>query len=264
MEDAVLLQSLEDGLLTLTMNRPERRNALTLVMLEQMLEAVQAAERDPDVRAIVLTGAGQAFCSGGDVKAMATGSERDASFDRRVRNLRARMEVARLLHHIPKPTIAAIRGAAAGAGLSLALACDLRIATPGSKFTTAFGKVGLSGDFGGSYFLPRVVGPAKARELYMLSPVLTGEEAAAIGLVNRVVPDEKFDAEVASVARSLASGPTVALGYIKENMNLAAYADLATVFDAEALRHTSCGRTEDHMEAAQAFVDKRAPVFKGR
>jgi len=259
----VLLQTREQGLLTLTMNRPESRNALNLAMLEQMLDALRAAERDAEVRAVVLTGAGKAFCSGGDVKAMATGSERATSFDRRVRDLRARMEVSRILHQMPKPTIAAIRGAAAGAGLSLALACDLRIATPGSKFTTAFGKVGLSGDFGGSYFLPKIVGGAKARELYMLSPVLDGEEALRIGLVNRLVPDEAFEKEVGELARSLASGPSIALGYIKENMNLAEHADLSAVFDAEAIRHTSCGRTEDHKEAAQAFVEKRPPVFRG-
>ncbi len=262
--DDVLLQSLDEGLLTLTMNRPESRNALNLPLLEQMLDAVRRAERDPEIRAIVLTGAGKAFCSGGDVKAMATGSERAASFDRRVRDLRMRMEVSRLLHQIPKPTIAAIRGAAAGAGLSLALACDLRIATPESKFTTAFAKVGLSGDFGGSYFLPKIVGAAKARELYMLSPVLDGEEALRIGLVNRLVPDERFEIEVKTLARGLANGPTVALGYIKDNLNLAEHADLATVFDAEAIRHARCGRTEDHKEAAQAFVEKRAPVFRGR
>ncbi|MFN4089363.1 MAG: enoyl-CoA hydratase [Alphaproteobacteria bacterium] len=262
MED-VLLQSLDRGLLTLTMNRPESRNALTMPMLEQMLDALRRAEADPAIRAVVLTGTGKAFCSGGDVKAMATGSERAATFEGRVRSLRLRMEVSRLLHQMPKPTIAAIRGATAGAGLSLALACDLRIATPGAKFTTAFGKVGLSGDFGGTYFLPKIVGGAKARELYMLSPVLDGEEALRIGLVTRLVADEAFEAEVTALARGLADGPTVALGYIKENLNLAEHADLATVFDAEAIRHTRCGRTDDHMEAARAFVEKRAPVFKG-
>lgn len=263
MED-VLLLSRDEGLLTLTMNRPESRNALNLAMLEQMLDALRGAERDSEIRAIVLTGSGKAFCSGGDVKAMAAGSERAATFDRRVRDLRMRMEVSRLLHQIPKPTIAAIRGAAAGAGLSLALACDLRIATPDSKFTTAFAKVGLSGDFGGSYFLPKIVGGAKARELYLLSPVLDGEEALRIGLVNRLAPDERFEEEVRTLAKGLADGPTVALGYIKENLNLAEQADLAAVFDAEAIRHTRCGMTDDHKEAAQAFVEKRASAFRGQ
>lgn len=263
MED-VLLEHLEDGVLTLVMNRPESRNAINTELAQRLLDAVTRASRSTDVRAILLTGAGKAFCSGGDVKSMAAGTERTASYDERVHQLRARMEVSRLLHQIPKPTIALIRGAAAGAGLSLALACDLRIATPGSKFTTAFAKVGLSGDYGGSYFLPKIVGGAKARELYMLGTVLSGEEALAIGLVNRLASDEAVETEARELARSLASGPGVALGYIKQNLNLAEQGNLADVFDAEAMRHIRCSATEDHKEAAQAFVEKRQPVYKGR
>lgn len=260
--EEVLVESLDDGLLTLVMNRPQVRNALSPELSQRLLAAVQRAESDSEVRAILLTGAGNAFCSGGDVKAMAAGGQ-TASYDQRVRQLRSRMEVSRLLHQMPKPTIALLRGAAAGAGLSLALACDIRIATPGAKLTTAFAKVGLSGDFGGTYFLPKLIGAAKARELYLLGDVLTGEQALAIGLVSRVFPEDRIEEEALRIARSLASGPTVALGYIKENLNLAETGELGSVFDAEAMRHIRCAGTEDHREAAQAFVEKRHPVFKG-
>lgn len=260
--EEVLVESLDDGLLTLVMNRPQVRNALSPELSQRLLAAVQRAESDSEVRAILLTGAGNAFCSGGDVKAMAAGGQ-TASYDQRVRQLRSRMEVSRLLHQMPKPTIALLRGAAAGAGLSLALACDIRIATPGAKLTTAFAKVGLSGDFGGTYFLPKLIGAAKARELYLLGDVLTGEQALAIGLVSRVFPEDRIEEEALRIARSLASGPTVALGYIKENLNLAETGELGSVFDAEAMRHIRCAGTEDHREAAQAFVEKRHPVFRG-
>jgi 2-(1,2-epoxy-1,2-dihydrophenyl)acetyl-CoA isomerase len=157
-----------------------------------------------------------------------------------------------------------LRGAVAGAGLSLALACDLRIASETLRLTTAFAKVALSGDFGGSYFLTKLVGPAKARELYFTSPLLGAAEAQALGLVNRVVGDGALEAETQTLAQALAWGPRVTLGYMKQTLNLAERASLAEVMDAEALRHTRCGETEDHREAAAAFVEKRTPRFKGR
>jgi 2-(1,2-epoxy-1,2-dihydrophenyl)acetyl-CoA isomerase len=264
MTEDVLRQSVEDGVLTLTMNRPERRNALTPDMLTGLHESLMRAASDNAVGAIVLTGAAPAFCAGGDVKAMAERRERAETYDERVQGLRRRMEVARLLHEMAKPTIASIRGACAGAGFSLALACDLRIASDTARITTAFAKVGLSGDFGGTYFLTQLVGPARARELYLTSPILSGHEAAAIGLVNRVVADAELETETRSLALSLAQGPRVTLGYIKQNMNLAQHAGLAEVMDAEALRHVRCSETEDHREAAAAFVEKRKPVFHGR
>jgi 2-(1,2-epoxy-1,2-dihydrophenyl)acetyl-CoA isomerase len=159
----VLLQSREGGVLTLTMNRPERLNALTQEMLQELYDALSAAAVDGEVGAVVLAGAGRGFCAGGDVKAMAEAGGRRDSYDRRAQGLRQRMEVSRLLHEMPKPTIAMLRGPVAGAGLSLALACDLRIASDTARLTTAFAKVALSGDFGGSYFLTQLVGPAKAR-----------------------------------------------------------------------------------------------------
>ncbi|HZB91268.1 MAG TPA: enoyl-CoA hydratase [Stellaceae bacterium] len=261
--DGVLLETVEDGVLTLTMNRPDRLNALNRDMLEAMNDALHRAAADTAIGAVVLAGAGRGFCAGGDVKAMAERQERPG-FDERVQDLRRRMDTARLLHELPKPTIARLRGPVAGAGLSLALACDLRLASDTLRLTTAFAKVGLSGDFGGSWFLTRLVGPAKARELYFTSPVLGAAEAEALGLVNRVVADGELDGATRALALSLAKGPRITLAYMKQNMTLAEGAGLAELMDAEALRHTRCTETEDHREAAAAFVEKRTPVFRGR
>src|SRR6266487_94095 len=219
--EQVLLESLERGLVTLTLNRPERRNALNPELGLRLVEAATRAATDPEVRAVLLKGAGGTFCVGGDVKAMVAGAGRDETPDRRFELLRHRVEVSRLLHDMRKPTLAMISGSAAGAGLSLALACDLRIAGKSAKLTTAFAKVGLSGDYGGTYFLTRLVGSAKARELYLTSPILMADEALALGLVTRVVPDAELEAAARELAVSLAQGPSVALGYIKQNINAA-------------------------------------------
>jgi len=260
----ILKKELNDGLLVLTMNRPERNNALNSELLSAMLNALAAASEDPEVRAVLLTGAGGYFCVGGDVKAMNEGQGSELSHGERVYSLRDRMNVSRYLHEMPKPTIAAIEGAAAGAGLSMALACDFRICADSAKITTAFAKVGLSGDFGGTYFLTQIVGAAKARELYLLSPKLSGSEAADLGIVTRAVAADSVMAEATAFARELASGPTITLGKIKDNLNLAeSGAGLAECFDNEARNHMHCSNTDDHKEAASAFVGKRKPVFTG-
>ncbi len=259
-----LLESTEDGVATLTMNRPEVLNAFTREHIDDLIEAVARHAADPEVGAIVLAGAGRGFCAGGDVKAMAMGLDPRASLEDRTRGLRRRMEVSRMLHEAPKPTIAMVRGPAAGAGLSLALACDLRIASNTIKLSAAFARVGLSGDFGGSYFLTRLVGPAKALELYWTSEALGPDEALALGIVNRVVPDRELEDETRALAVRLASGPRVAYAYMKRNMSAASAGTLTEVLDIEALHHSRCGMTEDHREATKAFVEKREPVFKGR
>ena len=174
------------------------------------------------------------------------------------------MEASRLLHEMPKPTIAMLNGVAAGAGMSLALACDLRIAGRSARMTTAFAKVGLSGDYGGTWFLTQLVGTARARELYFLSDVLDAARIEALGLANRVVADEELAAETMALAERLASGPSVALRYMKRNLNVAESGDLAAGLDSEAYGMLRCRASEDHKEAAQAFVEKRAPAFKGR
>ena len=259
------LEQVKDGVAILTMNRPERLNAMSRPMLEAMEAALARLAGAPEIGAVVLTGAGRAFCAGGDVKAMAEGAEvAGGSLEERAQQLRARMEVSRWLHEMPKPTIAMVRGAAAGAGLSLALACDLRVASETAKFTTAFARVGYSGDFGGSYFLTRLVGTARARELYFTAELLDAARALAIGLVNRVVPDAELETETLGLAGRLARGPRVAHRYIKRNMNAAESGTLAELLDLEAWHHTRTGLTEDHREAARAFVEKREPLFHGR
>lgn len=262
-----LIETVENGIATLTMNRPDSRNALNREVIEGLANALPRLATDPSVRVIVLTGAGRAFCSGGDVKSFAkaaAGGGQPMGFDQRVTDLRARADVSRLLHEIPKPTLAVIPGPAAGAGLSLALACDLRIAAEDAKLTTAFSKVGLSGDFGGSYFLNKLVGPALARDLYFTARVVSGAEALKLGMVNRAVPYEQLAKAALDYAQELASLPTIAVGYMKRNLNAGLRGTLADTLDAESIHMIRCFDTEDHKGAAAAFVEKRAPVFKGR
>jgi len=262
--DGALLGAVEDKVLTITLNRPESLNALTGNMLGALKTRVEAAAEDDGVGAILLTGAGRAFCAGGDVKAMSTGSERADTMEGRLDPLRRRMEVSRLLHDIPKPTIAMLRGPVAGAGMSVALACDMRFADPTVRIVTAFARVGLSGDFGGTWFLTRLVGPAKAKELYMASPAVEAGEALRLGVVNRIVAADMLAGETQAFAAGLASGPRVALAHIKRNLNAAETGSLAASLDMEAIHHARCGMTEDHLEAAKAFVEKRKPIFQGR
>jgi 2-(1,2-epoxy-1,2-dihydrophenyl)acetyl-CoA isomerase len=260
-----LLELVKDAVAVLTLNRPDRLNAMSRPMLDALLEALPRLAEDPAVGVVVLTGAGRGFCAGGDVKAMAEGIELGGqTMEEKAHALRARMEVSRWLHEMPKPTIAMMRGPAAGAGLSMAMACDLRVASDTARFGTAFARVGYSGDFGGSYFLTRLVGTAKARELYFTADLLDAPQALALGLVNRVVPDARLEEETLALASRLARGPRVAYRYMKRNMNAAESATLKEMLDLEAWHHTRTGMTEDHREAARAFVEKREPEFKGR
>ena len=258
-----LIETIEDGVATLTFNRPERMNALSTPIMEGLLHGLPRLAGDPGIRVSVLTGAGRAFCAGGDVKSMAEGGEERSAAEATAR-LRSRMEVSRILHELPKPTIAMINGPAAGAGLAFALACDLRIASASARLVTAFVKVGFSGDFGGSFFLTRLVGTAKARELYFTGRPVDAQEALSLGLVNRVVPDDQLADATMELARSLAQGPQIALSLMKRNLNCAESSGLAELLDLEAANQVLTGRTEDHREAAKAFVEKRAPMFIGR
>ena len=260
------LEEIRGGVAILTMNRPDRRNAMSKEMLMAMLESLQRISMDDAIGCVVLTGAGGAFCAGGDVKAMADGVEFDVeTLELKTQELRAAMETSRLLHEMPKPTIAMVGGAAAGAGLSLAMACDMRVASTSAKFTTAFAKVGYSGDFGGSYYLTHLVGTAKARELYYTAALVMPDEALSLGLVNHVFPDAELEAETLGLAEGLAAGPRIAYRYMKRNLNAAeGGAPLRDMLDMEALHHSRSGMTEDHQEAAKAFVEKRPPIFTGR
>ena len=260
-----LLEQVKDGVAVLTLNRPDRLNAMSRPMLDALLEALPRLAEDPAVGVVVLTGAGRGFCAGGDVKAMAEGTELGGqTMEEKAQALRSRMETSRWLHEMPKPTIAMMRGPAAGAGLSLAMACDLRVASDTVKLGTAFARVGYSGDFGGSYYLTQLVGTAKARELYFTADLLDAQQALGLGLVNRVVEDARLEEETMALASRLARGPRVAYRYMKRNMNAAESASLKEMLDLEAWNHTRTGMTEDHREAARAFVEKREPQFKGR
>ncbi len=264
MQPELLVESAE-GVVLLTMNRPDVLNALGGSMMEEMLRALQAAASDPAVGCVVLTGAGRGFSAGGDMKARATGAKPPpATPEAGADELRARMECSRLLHEMPKPTIAMLNGVAAGAGMSLALACDMRIAGESARMTTAFAKMGFSGDFGGHYFLARLVGPARARELYFTCEMLDAAKLERLGLVNRVVPDTALREETMALARQLGQGPRVAWRYMKRNMKVAEEGTLAEALDAEAIGMMRCRETEDHKEALRAFMEKRPPVFQGR
>ena len=260
----VLLERDEGPLRVLALNRPERRNALNTALCERLLHALQAASDSTAVGAVLLRGEGPAFCVGGDVKDMAEGKGRELTAEQRMRSLRGRMEASRLLHVCPKPTVAAVRGAVAGAGLALALACDFRVVARSTKITSAFAKVGLSGDFGGSWFLTRIVGAARARDLYLRPRVISADDALAMGLVTEVVDDDDLEARALAFALELANGPRVTLGYMKENLNHAITGTLESALDLEALHHTLSAATDDHREAAAAFVEKREPRFIGR
>ncbi|HRD74545.1 MAG TPA: enoyl-CoA hydratase-related protein [Hyphomicrobiaceae bacterium] len=262
-----LLVKRDKGVLVLTMNRPQHRNALTPAMVAALGAELAAAELDPDIGAVLLTGAGGAFCAGGDVKAMAAVHASGKSPDpvTRMELQRQQQRVTSLrLYEMGKPTIAAIPGPAAGAGLSLALACDMRIAADSAVMTTAFAKVGLSGDYGGTYLLTQLVGTAKARELYLLADRIEMSEALRLGIVNSVVPAAELEAKAMALARRFADGPRVAHRLIKDNLNRALKGTFADCLDNESANLAKARETEDHKEAAAAFAAKRAPIFKGR
>jgi len=265
------------GVLYLTMNRPDKLNALSDHMIAGLLEELNRAAHDREVGAVVLTGAGRGFCAGGDIGRMrerneGAGAEHaghsssagEQSIQTRISQLRRSEEVSLLLHEMPKVTIGAINGPAAGAGLSIALACDLRIAADTARFGTAFARVGFSGDFGGTYLLTQLVGTAKARELYFTAEVIGAEEALKLGMVNRVVPAAALTEEVRAFAQRIAAGPVVVYSYMKAHLNLALKSDLRTILDRESYGQTLTGLTEDHKEAVKAFLEKREAKFKGR
>ena len=289
----VLLDKRPDGVALITLNRPDSLNAMGGQLMPLLAQYLAECAYDTSVRAVVLTGAGRAFCAGGDVKdmgrrpgtggaqtseappasaapAQAAGQsdgQRPSVFqllDPAIAGLRdSQLRTSYMLHTMGKPTIAAVNGHAVGAGLSLALAADLRIASDRAKFGTAFRNVGFSGDYGGSFYMQRLVGMGKARELYFTAEIIEADEALRIGMVTRVVAHDKLMDEALAFAAKLASGPTAAYARMKENLNLGEHADLRALLDQEALYMRLTALSNDHRNAVRAFVEKSEPKFAG-
>jgi enoyl-CoA hydratase/carnithine racemase len=262
-----LLCVIRDRVAVITLNRPEVRNALSDTLTPALRTMIRSCGWNPDVGALLITGAGTAFCAGGNVKGM--GAHRDQkklemSFDDKVADLQERQRLLTgALASVRKPTVAALPGPAVGAGLAIAMACDIRIAAESAFVSTGYLRVGLSGDYGIAWLLTRLVGTARARELMFTSDKVDAARCAAIGLVNRVVPDAKLQDEAFALAKSMAEGPAMALRYMKDNLDEAQLFDFATARDQEAERLIRTTMTADHREAVQAFIEKRKPVFKG-
>jgi 2-(1,2-epoxy-1,2-dihydrophenyl)acetyl-CoA isomerase len=259
-----LLYEVKDGVATLTLNRPDRLNALGGTLRDDLHDAITRSSADPDVRVLVITGAGKGFCAGGDVKAM-----NEAKEGRRERPLLEKIVPGRdrtllAMRDAPQPIIAAVNGAAAGAGMNLALGCDIRIASTAAKFSQAFVKRGLHPDWGGTYFLPRVVGMARAAELIFTGEVIDAAEALRLGIVSRVVAPEELMPTVNELARRIAAGPPVAIRLAKHSLYANADRDLRSALEGETAAQNICFDTEDAREGIRAFVEKRAPVFRGR
>ena len=262
---ATVLYQTDGPIATVTLNRPDRLNAMNRELITAAVEVFEKAASDPSVRVLILTGAGKGFCAGGDLAGFAGGEfKQPQPLAQRVAELRRSMRTSQILRESDMVTIAAINGACAGAGFSWALACDLRYAAASAKFSSAFLNAGLSGDFGGTYNLTRILGTAKARELYLLAERFDATEAERIGLVSRTLPDAELMNHVHGVARKLADSAPIALREIKRNLNDALRLSFSEALDREAERHSFCGTTEDNTEAAKAFLEKRKPAFKGR
>lgn len=262
-----LLEKRDDGIAVITMNRPDQLNAVDDPMQELLEKFLIDCEQDESVRCVALTGAGRGFCAGGDVKGQndSSGKPVKRTLEERAAGLqRGHMAISHKLHTMAKPTVALVNGPAAGAGLSLALACDLRVCSDKARFHTSFSKVGLSGDYGGTYFLQHLIGYGRAIELYYFSDPVDAAMALDLGIANKVVPHDQFMDECMSYCLRLAQGPTVAYANIKANFNASETATAEEGLAQESRTMTASGGTADHAEGARAFVERRPPKFKGR
>ncbi|GGH62810.1 enoyl-CoA hydratase [Frigidibacter albus] len=272
MTDEVLLTQNDDGVLTVTMNRPDRLNALTIPLMRGLEETLRAAATDPAVRVVVLTGAGRGFCSGGDMR---EGRKDDRAGDRpktdprynaleeRFDRVRSFSDASLHLFRMRKPTIAAVRGPCVGAGFAMSLACDFRVVSNTATFLTGFISAGFSGDYGAAWFLTQHLGTAKAREILMLNPKLDATAVDRLGLVTRLVEDTELEAQAAALARQLADGPPVTLRAMKQNLNSALTETPEAAMDIEIVNMARTTGTEDQKEAVMAMMEKRKPVFRG-
>jgi 2-(1,2-epoxy-1,2-dihydrophenyl)acetyl-CoA isomerase len=259
-----LLYEVKDGIATLTLNRPERLNALGDTLREDLQDAVTRASDDPEVRVMIVTGAGKGFCSGGDVKAMSERKESGSGRPILEKVAPGRDRTVLAFRDSPKPVIAAVNGAAAGAGMNLALCCDMRLASTAAKFAQAFVRRGLHPDWGGTYFLPRVIGTAKAAELIFTGEVIDAQEALRLGIVSAVHPPEELMPAALALARKIADGPPIAIRLAKRSIYHNLDCDLRQALEFETFAQNICFDTEDAAEGIKAFVEKRPPSFRGR
>jgi len=276
MTDAIRWDLADSGVLTLSFDRPEVKNAIDTAGQLLLVRLLDDAARHPGVKVVVLTGTGPSFCTGADIRSMGAPDPNDAiarefgetalwqAQEARTDRLKHLAGASLRLHGMGKPTIAKLRGPAAGMGFSMALACDFRLAADNAFFISSFARIGTPGDYGGSYFLTQLVGPSKAKEIYMFSDRVGAAEALALGMMNRVVPDAELDAATDAFALRLAQGPAMAYRYIKQNIHAAANQPVESVFDLEARNMIRCRLSEDCKEALVAFQEKREPRFNGR
>ena len=261
MSDAVLVER-EEGVVTLTLNRPDVRNAMTTELTDAFTDAVASLRGDPDVRCVVVTGAGKAFCAGGDLSWVQPGPNAD------IPSIRAKMRAFYprflVIRSLDVPTIAAVNGAAIGAGLCVAMACDIRIASRDAKLSTAFLRLGMHPGMAATYLLTRLVGTARAAELFFTARTIDGTEAEHLGLVNRAVPADRLQEEALGLAREIAANAPIPMGMTKRAIYLAERADLETMLEYEGLAQPITMATADLLEGLQAVKEKRAPRFEGR
>jgi len=263
MSNETILFDIDHNVTTITLNRPDAMNGLTIQMTEELVHALIRCRVDPDVRAVIVKGAGRAFCAGGDVKAFGESLRADPLTPMRTLAMHLHASVAEM-RRMEKPVVAQVHGVAAGAGMSLALACDLTIAAQSARFIVAYSKVGLSPDGGLTYFLPRLVGPKKALEIFYIGDPIDADEALRLGLVNRVVPDAELEKETRALARRLAQGPTLAFARAKELVYRSLRESLETQLENERGLLGLSTLSEDFREGVQAFIEKRECKFKGR
>jgi 2-(1,2-epoxy-1,2-dihydrophenyl)acetyl-CoA isomerase len=255
---SIIVERSENGVVTVTLNRPEKKNAIDMPMWEELLSTFNAVARSETDRVMVLTGAGGAFCGGADLGA------RDGADWHQLDRMQFYNSIGVALHEIPKPVVAKVGGVAVGAGLNLALGCDLIVAGESARFSEIFARRGLSLDLGGSWILPRLVGLHKAKELALLADIISADEAERIGIVNRVVPDDKLDAFVDDWVQRLAAGPPLALQMTKRMLTAGLQSSFSEALHAEAMAQTVNASSKDAQEAMQAFFEKREPAFRGR
>ena len=258
-----LLANRQGDILTLTLNRPEARNALSENLSPALRTMLARTAKDDSIGALIITGAGKAFCAGGDVKGMETKAEKTVMPpEKRIAQLQERQRtLTGVLTMLPQPTIAALPGPAAGAGMAIALACDIRIAAQSSFLSTGYRNVALSGDYGISWLMTRLVGTSRARELMFTGERIDAQRCERIGLVNQVVPDQDLQTAAKTMATTFAEGPRTALRMMKENLDLAIHADFLTALDHEAAQLIASSKDDDHKEAICAFIEKRPPNF---